>query len=81
MSKMMRESELIASKWFGVHVGSSIVSFCDVCGCQRTMMCTDRYYIGGDWMLVFLCDHCRFSKQENFGCREVDVCEVEDVEL
>jgi len=61
LSKMIQESVLDETRWFGVHVGSCIVSYCEDCNCQRTMTCTDRYRIGDDRMLVFLCDHCRFS--------------------
>lgn len=65
MSKMIRDSELVASRWFDVRVGSSIVSYCDDCGIQRTMTCVDRQRMGDDFMLVFLCDHCRFSMNSN----------------
>jgi hypothetical protein len=61
MSKMIRDSELVKCKWFDVRFYSSIVSFCEECDCQRTHTCVDRYRLGDDWMLVFLCDHCRFS--------------------
>jgi hypothetical protein len=61
MSKLIKESVLVENRWFDVRVGSCIVSYCEVCDCQRTHTCIDRYRMGDDSMLVFLCDRCRFS--------------------
>lgn len=47
------EHYLIETRWFDVHVGSCIVSYYEVCCCQRTMTSIDSYHIDNDRMLVF----------------------------
>jgi hypothetical protein len=59
MSKLIRQSVLVDNRWFGVRVGSVVVSFCERCECQRTHTCVDKSWVGGEWVFVFICDVCQ----------------------
>ncbi|UCD13370.1 MAG: hypothetical protein JSW60_07380 [Thermoplasmatales archaeon] len=61
MQKMIKQSVLDECKWYGIDVGSSVVSYCEDCGCQRVHTCVDREWVDGGWLFVFLCDFCRFG--------------------
>ena len=65
MSVMIKQSVLYETKWFDIRIGSSIVTFCERCICQRTHTCADRYWVDGGWVLTFLCDFCRFNMGDN----------------
>jgi len=61
VSKVIKKSVLDAARWWGVRVGSSVVSYCKVCECQRTHRCVDSFWEEGELWFVFVCDFCRFG--------------------
>ena len=62
MSKIIRKSVLDDTKWFGIREGSSVVSYCEDCRCQRTHTCTDSFWKDDESWFVLLCDFCRFER-------------------
>lgn len=44
--------------WVHINIGSSVVSFCEQCGCQRTHTVVEREWDDGDWVFSIECDHC-----------------------
>lgn len=48
--------------WVRIGIGSSVVTFCERCGLQRTHTCVDRTWEDDDWTYDFECDHCIMRK-------------------
>lgn len=51
--------------WERINIGSSVVTFCERCDCQRTHTCVDRKWDDGDWVFSFECDHCMYAEAAN----------------
>jgi hypothetical protein len=50
--------------WEHVYVGSSVVTFCEKCECQRTHTCIGKTWEDDDWTFEFECDHCRYDTKQ-----------------